>query len=102
MTLANLYPSSTTYLRVYEGGPIATPAAPITVGSSAAVIRDSIPQNRTMLIKDLDKFLPRSGTYTLEVMHDTPFGTDVLAQFHPLVVDWKVGIRGTFYAGSQD
>jgi hypothetical protein len=97
--LTDLYPDSRTYIRIYEGGPTSNPTNPIIVGSTAAVINDAIPQDRTMTVDDLDEFIPHSGTYTVEVLHDTPFGTDVLTQFYPLKVEWKIEFRGTLYTG---
>ena len=39
-----------------------------------------------------------TGSYTVEVLHDTPFGTDVLTQFYPLQVDMTLAVRGTLYS----
>ena len=99
VALTDLYPDSRTYIRIYAGGPSSSPANPIIVGSTAAVINDAIPQDRTMTIDDLDEFIPKAGTYTVEVLHETPFGTDVLTQFYPLTIEWKIEFRGILYTG---
>jgi hypothetical protein len=99
VALTDLYPDSRTYIRVYEGGPTASPTNPIVIGSTAAIINDVIPQDRVMVVEDLDEYLAKSGSYTVEVLHETPFGTDVLTQFSPLNVEWKIEFRGALYSG---
>lgn len=96
--LGDLYPDSSTYIRVYQGAPSANPTNPIEIGTSAVVINDTIPQDRNMLINELDEFLGATGSYTIEVLHDTPFGTDVLTQFYPLQVDLTMEVRGALYS----
>ena len=96
--LVDLYPDSSTYLRIYQGEPTSNPANPTEIGTSAVVINDTIPQDRRMLINELDEFMGASGSYTIEVLHDTPFGTDVLTQFYPVRVDLTMQVRGTLYS----
>lgn len=94
LRLVDLYPDSTTYLRVYKGSPNPAPANLIKIGPAAVVIHDSTPQDRTIVVSDLDKYLPEEGSYTLEVIHTTPFGTEILSQFYPLQVDWDIDFHG--------
>ena len=76
--LVDLYPDSTTYLRIYQGAPTANPTEFTTVNSSYVIIEDSIPQDRDLVIKDLDDLVNTDGLHTIELLHRTPFGTDLL------------------------
>ena len=98
--LVDLYPDSTTYVRIYKGPASATPDNPVTIGSAGVIIRDSVPQDRTLVLENLGSYLQDSGSYTIEVLHDTPFGTDILTRFHPLQVDWSLGVRGALYSNN--
>lgn len=95
--LDDLYPSSTTYLRVYSGEPTATPTEVTIISASYVVIDDSIPQDRTLVLKDLDRFLNKEGVHTMELLHETPFGTDLLAS-HTIQVDRTVEFNGSILA----
>lgn len=46
VTLNDLYPERTTFVRVYSGEPTADPEGPSDVLTSYVIIQDSIPQNR--------------------------------------------------------
>lgn len=99
--LHDLYPDSTTWVRLYQGSPGAPVGNPVTIGSATVVINDSVPQDRTLMIDDLGYHLKDSGSYTMEVLHQTPFGTEVLTRFTPLVIDWNLSVNGTLYSGNQ-
>ena len=62
VTLNDLYPESTTFVRVYAGEPTADPEGPSDVSTSYVIIQDSIPQNRVLTLDDLDRYLLRAGT----------------------------------------
>ncbi len=93
VNLENLYPHSTTYIRVYEGPPTSSPAKYSVVNTSYVIIEDSIPQNRSLVIREVDQFVTEEGLHTIELLHRTPFGTDLLAstQVH---VDRTIEING--------
>lgn len=93
--LKDLYPSSATYLRVYPG---TTPVNEVKVVSSSYVlINDSIPQDRVLSLEDLDGFFTNEGIHTLEILHETPFGIDVLYS-STINVDRTVEITGAVYS----
>lgn len=94
----DLYPSSQTSIRVYMGPPVAEPAEFTDIPEGYVVIVDSIPQDRSVLLKELDEVFEEEGNYTLEVVHNTPFGVDLLSQFYPIQVDRTIEIRGTLYS----
>jgi hypothetical protein len=97
IVLADLYPDSETYLRIYKGLPGAG-GDPIEVSDSYVIIEDIVPQDRLVTLSDLDAMLPDEGTYTFEVIHTTPFGTELLDQVYPVVINRTLEIRGTLFA----
>lgn len=95
IVLKDLYPSSATYLRIYPGE---TPGEDVKVVSSSYVlINDSIPQDRVLSLEDLDSFFTNEGVHTLEILHETPFGVDVLFS-STINVDRTVEITGAVYS----
>ncbi|BDS08509.1 hypothetical protein NT6N_35490 [Oceaniferula spumae] len=91
VALKDLYPASTTYVRAYKGNPTDNPSDPIIINSSYVILNDSVPGDRQYALTGLDNFITEAGTYTLEILHETPFGVDLLAQSSGLVK--KVGLR---------
>jgi len=78
VSLVNLYPDSTTYLRMYPGARKERPEGTKTVNSSFVIIEDSIPQSRNLSVKGMDRYFTEEGIHTVELLHRTPFGTDLL------------------------
>jgi len=97
--LDDLYPASETYLRAYRGAPSSSPPDPFLVEGSYVLLADSIPQARSLLINDVNDFFDKEGPYTLEIIHETPFGFDILDQFHPLNVDRTVEMKASIFTG---
>lgn len=77
VALLHLYPSSTTYLQVYPG-----PAAPGTVGTkvteSSIIVDDEKPRTTQLVFRELQRYFPDDGIWTIEVLTETPFGTEIL------------------------
>ena len=78
VNLGNLYPDSTTYVRIYPGPQKENPEGIKTVNSSFVIIEDSIPQSRDLVVKAVDQYFTEEGLHTIELLHRTPFGTDLL------------------------
>jgi hypothetical protein len=97
--LVDLYPKSETYVRAYHGPPASDPVNPFLIPASYVKIADSIPRNRELALSNLDELFVREGPYTLEIIHETPFGYDILDQLYPLRVDRTIEIRSNFYSG---
>ena len=95
--LIDLYPSSTTYLRVYPGPPSPDPTNAVTVNSSYVVIEDSIPQDRTLLLTNMDRYFVVEGLHTMELLHETPFGVDIISS-GAISVDRTVKVNGSVYS----
>lgn len=93
--LNDLYPDSTTYVRLYEGAPKANPKNPHIINTSYVIIDDSTPQNRTFSINGLETGITQEGRYTVEVIHITPFGTDLLSQTYPLRKKSRIRVVGS-------
>jgi hypothetical protein len=97
VTLTDLYPASRTYLRVYSGASTSNPKDPKIVSASYVLINDSIPQDRTFSLEDLNGYFTKEGLHTIEILHQTPFGTDLL--FSSMInVDRTVQVTGTVFS----
>jgi hypothetical protein len=74
------YPDSATYAQVYKGAP-ALGTEGIVVPGSSRVVKDTVPQNLTMVLEDYDSVFDAGGDgqWTMELLTSTPFGIDRLA-----------------------
>lgn len=97
VVLKDLYPDSTTHVRVYRGAPSQSPAEAVDLPTSYVVINDVIPQDRNLSLDELDRAMNENGSYTLEVIHQTPFGAEILTRFYPIQVRRKIAVRGTLF-----
>ncbi len=63
------------------------------MSASYVIIADSIPQDRQLLVKEMDQYFTDEGFHTAELVHNTPFGADIL---HPISVnvDRTIDING--------
>jgi len=91
INLKDLYPASTTYVRAYKGAPTDNPTDPIIINSSYIVLDGLVPADRDFIITELDTFITEPGSYTLELLHETPFGVDLITQTTGLIK--KNGLR---------
>lgn len=77
INLANLYPDSSTWVQVYLGE-----ASPGTEGvalhESSIVVEDVIPRTTRLVFRDITEYFTENGLWTLEVLTETPFGTEIL------------------------
>ncbi len=80
LTVNEAYPDSDTYAQVYKGAP-ALGTEGIVVPGSSRVIKDTVPQNLTMVLEDYDAVFDEGGDgqWTMELLTSTPFGVDRLA-----------------------
>ena len=78
VSLVNLYPDSTTYMRIYPGPRKERPDGTKTINSSFVIMEDSIPQSRNLTVRSMDRYFTEEGIHTVELLHRTPFGTDLL------------------------
>ncbi len=94
LTVNDLYPNSTTYAQVYKGDARLGVAGTIVPGS-AVTIKDSIPQNKVMVLNAYDEVFDSDGRWTMELLTVTPFGTDRLS-FVTFNLDRTMKVNGTF------
>lgn len=92
VTLTDLYPNSFTYAQVYPGAPQLGTVGTLVPGASV-VVSGTVPQNNSIRIKDWDEVIPTDGTWTLEILTETPFGIDRLG-FTSFTVDRTIKING--------
>lgn len=93
LTLNDLYPFSTTYLQAYKGNPVLGTTGAIISGSQL-VINDSVPNSRTLVVSNYGADLADDGTWTMELITKTPFGTDRLA-YVTFELDRTMKVNGT-------
>ncbi len=98
VTLHNLYPSSATYVRAYHGAPDPAPTESFMLLGSYVLVNDSVPQERSLTIDEIDEYFIKEGPYTLEIIHETPFGVDLLQQFYPLQVDRTIEMKASLFS----
>ncbi len=58
------------------------------------IINDPVPHNRDLVVTELDSMALKHGAHTLEIVHETPFGQDVLAQ-QTIQVDRLIEFKGS-------
>lgn len=97
VVLTDLYPDSETYVRITKGAPGSGGTA-VPIEASYVLIDDVVPQDREILLDGVDSFFPRTGEYTIEVVHKTPFGLEILERLFPIVIDRTVAVHGAIYA----
>ena len=93
VTLNDLYPSSTSYVQVYQGNPQLGTVGK-TLPGSALVLNESVPQSRVLTLKDYDAQIDSEGIWTMELLTCTIFGTDRLAAVS-FVVDRVIKVNST-------
>jgi hypothetical protein len=91
VSLTDLYPRSNTWLQVYPGNPRLDTVG-TKVSGSMLVLDQNRGVDRLLTVSDYDTVLPEDGTYTLELLTETPFGIDRLHHV-TFVVDRKLEIR---------
>jgi hypothetical protein len=88
---SDLYPDSRVYTQVYKGAPRLGVSGTIIPGS-AAIVNDSVPQERVILLKDYDSILTEDGQWTMELVTATPFGIDRLS-FVSFTIDRAIRVN---------
>lgn len=79
LTVNDAYPDSATYAQVYKGPPVLGKQGFVVPGSSK-VVKDTAPQNLTLVLEDYDNVfnVGGDGQWTMELLTSTPFGIDRL------------------------
>ncbi|GHC64308.1 hypothetical protein [Roseibacillus persicicus] len=100
VALTNLYPDSTTWVQVYKGE-----SKPGKVGTDVTeahlVVDDVIPRAVGELVfRDLQQYFTDEGPWTLEVLSETPFGTEILDSVEINIAS-GLKLRGSFNSLSE-
>lgn len=77
IVLKNLYPESETYTQIYKG-PAVLGKVGTKVTDSVLIHRDVLPRDGQLELTNLQNYLTDPGTWTLEILTVTPFGTERL------------------------
>eukprot|EP00903_Cladosiphon_okamuranus_P003589 g3587.t1 len=77
MVVNDIYPDSQVYIQAYQGDEELGTEGVVLPGS-AIVVKESVPQNRTITVDDWDDVITGDGTWTIELLTSTPFGIDRL------------------------
>ncbi|MGC4016084.1 MAG: hypothetical protein QM755_16395 [Luteolibacter sp.] len=78
LTMNDVYPSSTTYLQIYQGTPVLGTVGTVVPGSSL-VVNETVPQSRVLTLTNWDRIFEADGQWTMELVTSTPFGVERLA-----------------------
>jgi len=92
VTMTDLYPSSDTYVQVYKGNPVLNFTGTRLVGSTK-VLDQASSESKVLTVSNYDSVFPTDGTYTMELLTKTPFGTDRL-YYVTFSVNRTLEIRG--------
>jgi hypothetical protein len=94
LTLKDLYPESRTYAQVYRGEARLGVEGTMIPGT-CLILNGSVPENRVLVLDRYDSVFDAEGSWTLEVVTVTPFGTDRLAHV-TFEIDRVVTVNGSF------
>lgn len=92
VTMNDLYPRSDTYVQVYEGSPALNTTGKV-LENRMLVWNDKASRSDVWTYSDYDSVFTKDGTYTMELLTVTPFGTDRLA-YVTFTVSRTIEVRG--------
>jgi len=103
LTYNDLYPFSTTYAQVYKGN-LQDGVTGTKVPGSDFIVNDSVPQNKTLILKDSDysSVFDADGRWTMELVTVTPFGIERMRNsagdivYVSFDIDRTMKVNGTF------
>jgi hypothetical protein len=99
VTLKDLYPDSYTWVQVYPGAPKLNSQGVALQGSQLVLDQDKS-QGGLLSVSNYDNAFPEDGTYTIELLTQTPFGIDRL-HYVTVTVDRTLQIRAQMGEISQ-
>jgi hypothetical protein len=92
VVMNDLYPRSSTYLQAYKGT-VGTTVDPILIAGVGKELDQSTSLSDTHTVSDYDYVFPEDGQYTIELLTETPFGTERLDHV-TFTVDRELKING--------
>ena len=93
LPLKDLYPSSDTYIKVYPGSAPRSGVTGIVIRQSEKVHDGDTSLSLTLPIVDYDYAFPADGEYVMDLLTETPFGTERL-DWIPVTVNREIQVRG--------
>jgi hypothetical protein len=93
LTMNDLYPDSQTYAQIYKGSP-ALGTVGTVISGSALNYYDAVPHDRILVIENWADSVEESGDYTIELLTETPFGTDRL-DYVTFSINRDIEVNGT-------
>jgi len=91
VTMKDLYPRSFTYLQVYPGEPVLGTTGTRII-TSQKVMDQASSASLVLTIPDYEEVFTQDGTYTMELVTETPFGIDRLA-YVSFTVSQEIEVR---------
>jgi len=73
----DLYPRSTTTVKIYSTGTQTGPAGK-SIPGSVIVLDQELPASRILSVKDYGNLFDSDGSYRVDLLTETPFGTEML------------------------
>ena len=93
ISVNDIYPDAQVYAQAYQGSQSLGKSGTILPGS-AVIVKETVPQNRLLTVSNWDHVLTSDGTWTIELLTTTPFGTDRLF-WVTFNVDRTITVNGT-------
>jgi hypothetical protein len=96
--LVNLYPESETWVQYYPGPPVPGTVGNRLIEQPPVILQEADrPENRVLTFTQLDNVFDANGPWTLEVIHRTPFGIEVISDT-TVNINRDLKLRGSFQA----
>lgn len=94
LEIRDIYPDAQVWANVYPGSERLGTEGSVIPGS-AMVISESVPQDRSVRLKDWDSVITEDGLWTIELLTSTPFGIDRLDHV-TINVDRTISVKASF------
>lgn len=95
LTLNDLYPNSTTYLKAYRGPLSAVPNSPGRVILESQVpLNQELPKSEIRVVQGYDAVVDTDGEWTFELVTDTPFGRGEYLDHVTFTIDRSLDFKG--------
>ncbi len=93
-TYRDLYPTSDSYAQLYPGPPVLGTEGRRILGSGPGPKEESAPFDVVEVMQKWDRLIDQDGQWTLELLTDTPFGTDRL-DYVTFTVNRSIEVQGS-------
>jgi hypothetical protein len=94
ITYTNIYPDSTVYAQVYPGGPADGTEGVHVEGSGKRYYSTEPESPDPIILTNWDRVFTKDGEWTIELISETPFGREIIAQIGPFTLDRTIQVNG--------